>query len=217
MTGTTNDRALGYRMFHYAMILVVVTAALLVAAAIGAAVWQRVKPDERLSSVRLVADGSSVLNASSLLTRSDGGIDFTLQSSGLPTGHVITLRGEIFNHPDKCAHGRNSTRCGAEDLADPAVGGSVVFLASSYLRGIDAVNFSGHLDRGDASRAISGEGLTDPRGAAVYLIIMDHGPALQGVYKDQVTTVGAGCTHPPAGGGAPGPNECVDVQFAPHE
>lgn len=207
----------GYRIFHGSMALVVLAAAIIAAAAIGAGVWERVKPDESLSSVRLVADGSKVPGASSMLTRSDGGIDFTLRSSGLPAGHVMTLRGEIFNHPEKCGHGSGSMRCGAGDLADPAVGGSVVFLAGSYLRGTDAVSFAGHLDAGDASHALSGEGLTDPRGAAMHLIVMDQGPALQGVYRDQLTTVGAGCAHPPAGGGAPGPNNCADLQYAPHE
>jgi len=173
-TDIAAGRGVGYRAFHYVMILVVITAALLVAAAIGAGVWERVKPDERLSSVRNVADGSLVANASSLLTRSDGGVDFTLRSAALPAGHVITLRGEIFNHPDKCTHGERSMRCGAGDLADPAVGGSVVLLASIYLRGTDAVNFTGHLDAGDATKASSGEGLTNPRGAAIHQIGRAH-------------------------------------------
>jgi hypothetical protein len=217
VTDSTAIRGIGYRAFHVAMMLVVVAAILVVAAGIGAGVWERVKPDERQSSVRLVSDGSNVSGASSLLTRGNGGIDFTLKTSGLPTAHVITLRAEIFNHPEKCAHGGKSMRCGAEDLADPAAGGSVVFLASVYLRGTKAVNFSGHLDSGDTSHAASGSGLTSPRGAAVHLIVMDHGPALQGAYGDQLSTLGAGCTKPPEGGGAPGPNECIDLQYASHE
>jgi hypothetical protein len=135
----------------------------------------------------------------------------------LPIGHVMTLRGEIFNHPRNCTHGVAPLQCGDQDLADPAVGGSVIFLESSYLRATDAATFFGHLLANDTRRALFGDGLTDPRRAAVHLVVMDHGPALPDVFHDQVTTLGAGCNEPAPGAGTPGPNTCTDLQYSAHE
>lgn len=207
-------RSIGYRVFHVLMILVVIAAAVTVVAAIGTGVWERVKPDERLTSVRLVSDGSKVAGASASLTRSDEGIDFTLRSSGLATGHVMTLRGEIFNKPSKCKSGSGTMRCGPDDLSDPDVGGSVVFLAANFLRGTDQVALNGRLMTGDASKAITGGGLTEPRTAEIQLILMDHGPALRDVFGQMLTTIGTGCKNPPPGSGPAGPNDCIDLQYA---
>jgi hypothetical protein len=217
VTGSTETTHLGYRIFHIVMTLVVVAAVGVAAVAIGAGVWQRFHPDVPLGAVRLVSNGAQASGASSLLTRDDDGIDYDMHVARLPSGHVMTLRAEIFNHPDKCTHGSKPLYCGQADLTDPGVEGSVVFLASNYLRGTTAATFTGRLNAGDASHAISGGGLTNPRGAAVHLIVMDHGEALPGTYRDQLSTVGAGCAHPPAGGDTPGPIECVDLLYSAYE
>ncbi len=214
---TAADRGPGYRAFHLAMILAVIAAALAIAAGLAVAVRQRLKPDERVGSVRMVADGSVVPNASSFLTRDSGGIDITLQTSGLPKGHVIILKALIFNEPKNCRHGANGARCGEEDINDSAVDGSVVFVAGSQTRVDDTLKFATRLTAGDAKRASSGGGLTNPFGAYVHLVLVDHGPPAAGLYNDQLSTLAGGCTNPPPNSGRPGPNECPDLQYSVQE
>jgi hypothetical protein len=210
-------RGPAYRAFHYAMIVVVTAAAVAVAGVIALGVRERLQPDERVKAVRFVSNDEKVVGAFSRIERTADGMDFTFTTSGLPLGHVVTLRAEVFNHPEHCSHGIPPLKCGEQDLGDPAVEGSVVFMASSFQRATDTTTFLGRLPANDASRAISGRGLTNPLVAAIHLIVMDHGPALPDNFHDQSTTLGAGCTNPPPGAGAPGPNTCTDLQYAVHE
>lgn len=213
---TAADRGRGYRAIHRSMILVVIAAALATAAGVAAGVRDRLKPEEGRSAVRMVADGSIVPHATSIVTRDNTGIDITLQTSGLPKGHVIVLKAMVFNAPGRCLHGAGGFPCGDEDLSDPAVDGSVVFVAANQTRGDDRVRFSSHLSAGDATRAASGRGLTDTRGAAVRLIIADHGPPLAELFRDQITTLSGGCKDAPPNSGTPGPNNCTDLHYANH-
>jgi hypothetical protein len=199
------------------MIVVVIAAAVAVAAAAGLGIRERLRPGERVKAVRFVSNDEKVAGAFSRIERTVDGIDFRLTTTGLPPGHVATLRGEVFNHPENCSHGLPPLECGEQDLGDPSVEGSVVFMASSLLRATDMTTFFGWLPADDASRAISGPGLTNPSGAAIHLIVMDHGPPLPDNFRDQSTTLGAGCINPPPGAGAPGPNSCTDLQYAVHE
>ena len=207
----------GYRILHYSMLLIAAAAFVIAAAAVGWGIRERLRPDSRITKVYAVSDQSSVSGASSTLTRNDDGVDYAFDSSGLPTGHVVTLRAEIFNHPEKCTHPERSMRCGAGDLQDPAVGGSVVFLSGQWLRQGTAVHLKGTISKDDKGRAIVGEGLTEPKKADVHLIILDHGTPQSGLYSDMLQTLGGGCSDPPFGSGAPGPIQCMDVQYSSHQ
>jgi hypothetical protein len=130
---------------------------------------------------------------------------------------VVTLRAEIFNHPEHCTHGGDGARCGEGDLTEPDVDGSVVFVTSAYLRTVlESYTFEGRIAAGDASHVVSGGGLTNVKDADVYFVLLDHGPLIQGLYNEMSTTLRAGCTEAPAGTGTPGPNTCVDLQISRH-
>src|SRR4029078_6784400 len=147
------------------MILVVIGALVVSGVAIGIGVRERLRGDTRVSSVRLLSDGSSISGATSLPPRNEDGVAFTLTTSGLPVGHIITLKAEIFNNPNKCTRGTSGRRCGEGDLTDPEVGGSVVYLKGLYYRQASpTVTLDGHLAANDATHALSGAGLTNPHG-----------------------------------------------------
>jgi hypothetical protein len=206
----------GYRLFHYAMIVVVLAALAATLTATGWGLWSRLGPDDRVASVRLISDGSSVSGASSKLTREDDRVVFEFKTAGLPMGHIVTLRAEIFNYPEHCTHGDQRHHCGTDDLQDPAVGGSVMFLFSTVLRQRTDAQFSGTVLEDDSSRAILGDGLHNPQGADIDFVLMDHGTLIEGVPR-LLSTIGDGCTAPVLGVGSPGPSDCADIQYSMHQ
>jgi len=217
MAVATQPQSRGYRIFHGAMVLVVVAVAGIIAAAAGMGINARIHPEQVGSSVRRVSDGSKVGGASSTLTRNDDGFDFTFDSSQLPAGHIVTLRAEIFNQPEHCTHGAKRGTCGADDLTEASVEGSVVFLRAAWLRGASEVHFEGTLSSGDQDHAVTGGGLANPGAAYVRFVLMDHGAPVAGEFAPMLNTLGAGCANPPFGSGTPGSIDCADIQESTHE
>lgn len=209
-------RSQAYRAYHYVMMAVVAGAVITSAVAIGIGVRKHFQADPRESQVRLIADGSAVSGGSSTLTRSGEKADFTFHTSGLPNGHVVTLRAMIFNHPEKCSHGTRNLRCGEADLDDPAVEASVVLAGSAWLRSGTTAKFAGTLSADTQGKILTGPGLTNAAGADVDFVLLDHGPPVQGRFSEMLQTFRGGCTQP-QGSETAGPNACADIQFSPHE
>ncbi len=205
-------RGPGYRVFHYAMMLVGAAAIAVIGTAVGIGVHERLKPDPRVASVRLISDGSSIAGASSTFTRGADVATEQLTTLDLPKGHIVTLRAEIFNHPERCTHPTAQGHCGPDDLSAAGVDGSVVFLTSSWLRVTTDAKFAVSLFRDDVKHAIVGSGLTNPTGAEIRFVLMDHGVPTSGDSK-LLSTLGEGCTSPPYGDGAPGTTACTDLQY----
>jgi hypothetical protein len=137
------------------------------------------------SPVAAIGPGHVFLNwvpgASSTLVRTSNGISVSLQTSGLPAGHAVTLWMLIFNNPGACgAGGCDETR---GDLNVPAVQGSVQHV-TGHIVGSTAT-FAGRISVGDAANAFVGPGLLNPYGAEVHLIVRDHGEMLPGSLVDQ--------------------------------
>jgi hypothetical protein len=86
------------------------------------------------------------------------------------------------------------------------------------------VEFGAHARVGDTSRALTGPGLVDPRGAEVILVIKSHGPKIPHLVSDQMHTFAGGCADqsdappgtPPELLGEPGPNDCAELQVSVH-
>ncbi len=174
-----------------------------------------------ISDVRLFADGSAVAGAWSSLRTGAGGADVTVSTSELPAGNAVTLWWVIFNHPEKCTHGHLGLRCGGGDLlafgGDPAVGSSVLYADGHVIGGAGKGNYHASLATGDATGALFGNGLTNPLGADIHLVLHSHGPVIPGLVHEQTHSFGAGCNNVPPGTGTPGPNTCEDIQFSAHE
>jgi hypothetical protein len=94
-----------------------------------------------------VAAFAGATAGTSTLTRTDSGMSFSLQTSGLQAGHAVTVWWMVFN-PDGSV--------------------SVQYAAGHVIA---------HLQVGDTDGVINGgPGLLDAQGAEVVLVVLDHGP-----------------------------------------
>ena len=116
---------------------------------------------------------ANVPGAESTLVRTPNGIGISLQTSGLPAGHAVTVWALIFNNPAACGAGGCHEMNG--DLQIPAVKGSV-FHVTGHVVGSNG-SFGGRVNVGDVANTFRGPGLLDPNGAEIHLIVRDHGVA----------------------------------------
>jgi len=116
-----------------------------------------------------VATFAGTVAGTSTLTRTDSGVSFSLQTTGLQGGHAVTIWWMVFN-PD----------------------GSVsVQYAAGHVIEQGAAEFGGHLRVGDTDGVINnGPGLLDALGANVVLVVRDHGPTDPGRVDEQIHTFG---------------------------
>ncbi len=109
----------------------------------------------------------------STLVRSDRGIAFSLQTTGLPAGHAVTVWWMVVN--------------------PGAAAPSVLYAAGHVIDDSGAAGFGGSLQEGDTDGVVerddlSLEGLLDATGAMVVLVVRDHGPARADIVAQQIQT-----------------------------
>jgi glucose/arabinose dehydrogenase len=93
----------------------------------------------------------------STLVRTDSGIAFSLQTTGLQAGHAVTIWWMVFN---------------------PNGSLSVQYAAGHVIDDSGMAEFGGNLSVGDTDGVINGgPGLLDAQKATVVLVVRDHGPA----------------------------------------
>lgn len=160
----------------------------------------------------------------SRLLRNDNGLSFNINTTELKPGTAVTVWMMIFNKPENCTDGK----CGSDDVSNPnaraAVMTDVVFAGSGrVIQKFGKATFSGHWNEGDKGDSIipillgdEAYGLIDARGAEIHFVIRCHGPLIPGIIQEQISTYNAGCGGFPPELGTPGPNDCVDIQFAVH-
>jgi hypothetical protein len=140
------------------------------------------------SDVTLTSDPSVVVGTSTL-TRTESGISFTLETTGLEPGHAITIWWMVTN-PD---------------------GGVAVLYATGRVIGKNGGQFAGYLEVGDSTGYVMGDDTTleDALEATVTLVVRDHGPInpgeVPGVIDDQIRTFGE-CNP-----------TCADLQISVHQ
>jgi glucose/arabinose dehydrogenase len=115
-----------------------------------------------------VATFAGTVAGTSALTRTDSGIAFSLQTTGLQAGHAVTIWWMVFN-PDGSL--------------------SVQYAAGHVIDEGGAAEFGGHLRVGDTDGVINnGPGLLDALGADVVLVVRDPGPTDPGRVDEQIHT-----------------------------
>jgi hypothetical protein len=129
----------------------------------------------------------------STLVRSDSGIAFSLQTTGLPAGHAVTVWWMVVN----------------PDAAAP----SVLYAAGHVIDDSGAAGFGGSLQEGDTDGVVeldglSLEGLLDATAATVVLVVRDHGPARPDIVQQQIQTFDV-CN-------PDGVEHCTDLQMSIH-
>lgn len=163
-----------------------------------------------------------VTRSHSTVTRTARGATATMDLAEIRPNHVFTLWWVVYNNPEQCS----ATPCPADELFNPDTGAS--FFGAGSGRVSDAF---GHvrLEAGivagaglpeDVEGVFLGEGLTDPLGAEIQLVVRDHGNADELAAEDELgaalsTLFGGGCpfvvTDPDAE-----PHDCREPAIAFH-
>jgi hypothetical protein len=162
--------------------------------------------------------------ASAQLTRTSSGVSYAINTHSLRAGHAYTVWVVVVNEPAACA----SSPCAPADiLTNPETDSQVTYGTGHVLGSSREAGFGGHLARGPLPAGwLPDQGLDDPRGAEVHLVLNDHGPKLPEFMPGMIRTYRAGCTDAslpaifPASAtadGEPGPNNCRLWQVAVFE
>lgn len=170
-------------------------------------------------------EGMNVVG-SSRLTRISNGVSFTLETTDLEPGTVVTLWMVIFNSPENC-----TDECGNDDLANLDANVDVVYSAGRVIGGSGKATYAGHRNESDNSGSIfpawlglPSPGLVDAQNAEIHFVVHSHGPKITELLDEMLHSFNAGCgpifepSLPPVPGelGTHGPNTCHDIQFAVH-
>lgn len=170
---------------------------------------------------RLRGEVKPVLGATATLVRTANSVTVVYNANELVPGNIYTLWWMIANQPDAC----ESDPCSVADiLGNPDVVFSEVGFGDGRIANESGgAEFRSTIQVGDALDNWFGHGFPDTRAAQVHVVLHDHGPPVEGLVDEMLTTFRAGCTDeslptifPPAAyaDGTPGPNECIHYQFA---
>jgi hypothetical protein len=145
------------------------------------------------SDVTLISDPPvepAIVAGSSTLTRTDSSLSFSLSTTGLEPGHAVTIWWMVVN---------------------PDGGVAVLYGAGHVIDEDGTAEFGGSLKVGDSNGYEMGDdrSLEDARGARVFLVVRDHGPAKPGIVDEQIHTFGV-CN-------PVGLEHCADLQISMHE
>lgn len=154
------------------------------------------------------------------LVRQPGGVSFTFTGVGLAAGNAHTIWFVAFNDPAGCTSPMMDgaeliALCGLPDLGNAAAQPTAVWGAGHVVGGSGIATFGGRVDVGDTSgcdalgRLPCNDGLTDPGGAEIHLVVRTHGPAIADLVNEQIHSFNRGCE-----AGEPNVGLCRNVQFA---
>jgi hypothetical protein len=179
----------------------------------------------QLTSATIFTHGSRgpvtvVEGARATLVTNAAGARMTFQTLGLQPNHAYTTWWVLFNRPEHCA----TAPCTAADVLfnTDAVLGEIAYATGHVVGGSGRSTFAAHVSTGAVEGGWFGNGFTNPRGAEIHVVLMDHGPVIPELVAEQISTLRGGCTNesvprafPPVAhaDGTPGPNTCRLWQF----
>jgi len=154
------------------------------------------------------------------LVRSRDGIAMNVDTTDLPVGGY-TIWSAIFNNPSACSDGE----CGLDDLVPPGVNpeaeATLVWTTGGIVGPDRMGHFSGSIGMGldgAPGQVPIGEGLSNPLGAEVHIVVRYHGRSMFGdptALGEQLTTLGGNCDSISLGTDPDG-FSCYDPQLAIH-
>jgi hypothetical protein len=171
-----------------------------------------VQPALRAASVTTTSvsdfpEGPVSPGSSSTLVRNDTGVSATFLVSGLNPGVVYTFWWLVFNEPENCS----PPACNLDDVVpfpgNSAAGVSLLFGAGQVIGNSGSGHYGARLAVGDTTGAFFGPGLVDPLGAEIHIVLRSHGPVVDGMVDEQLTSFNGGCP----------PNTCANVLAAQHK
>jgi hypothetical protein len=141
----------------------------------------------------VLADLSIVNGSAAKLTRSEDAVWLSINTTGLPAG-AYTLWWVIFNNPEACING-----CSEEDLANPAVMGTVFRATGGVVSSNGVGHFRAHLEEGEIPSGVGeillpGGPLLDAQRAEIHVVLRYHGPVVERILTKQTTTQWGGCS-----------------------
>lgn len=154
------------------------------------------------------------------LFSTENGVTMNFRTDALEMGHVYTAWWALINNPENCA----TSPCTAKDILGNTDGvkAEVTYADSILASKGGKMEFAAYMAAGEVPEAWFGNGLTNPMGAEIHIIINDHGSVLPDLAENMLNSYRGGCTDeslPPPfpdtakGDGEPGPNTCRLVQF----
>lgn len=166
------------------------------------------------------APGVVVAGASATLVRQPDGASFTFRTSGLAPGSVSTIWFVAFNNPSACLHPMMDgpvkiANCSVPDLMNAAAEPTAVWGAGHVIGGNGKATFGGRVQVGDTSgcdslgRLPCNDGLTNPAGADIHLVVRTHGPMIPDLVNEQLHSFNRACE-----AGEPNVGLCANRQFA---
>jgi hypothetical protein len=161
--------------------------------------------------------GTVIEGGQATLVRQPHGISFTFKAVELEPGHVHTIWFVAFNNPEACTSpmmdgATKIAECGLPDLAVAAVQATAVWGAGNVVGGSGVSTLGGRVRVGDTSgcdhRLPCNEGLTDPEGAEIHLVLRTHKEMIPHLVSKQMHSFNRGCEvgEPNVG--------CANIQFA---
>lgn len=154
------------------------------------------------------------------LVRSRDGIAMNVDTTDLPVGGY-SIWGVIFNNPSACSDGE----CGLDDAVPPGVNpeaeATLIWITAGIVGPDRMGHFSGSLGiglDGAPGQVPFGEGLTNPMGGEIHIIVRYHGRARfddPTALGEQITTLGGNCDTISLGTDPDG-FSCYDPQLAIH-
>ncbi|HLF67263.1 MAG TPA: hypothetical protein VI522_06550 [Gammaproteobacteria bacterium] len=133
-------------------------------------------------------DLEPVLNSQSQLTRTSKGISLKMHTSGLTPGHVVSVWYMLINKPSECTF----TPCDLFDFNFMSDVEGIPTGASFMSAGGEVIGTNGSLTKehflpvNNPAGSEMGFGLTDPKNAYIWIALVDHGVALDGVHGDDL-------------------------------
>lgn len=210
-------------MQYKRFILVICT--LLVLSAMNAFAQDAVEINARLTTVPIMThpsqgDMTEIEDATATVLATEDGIAVRFATNNLEEDHVYTLWVAMMNNPEECS----ARPCpGPETLTNSDLIQTEVTQGDSLLYSDNTrMELTAFIPVGDISDSWFENGLTNPTGAEIHLVLMDHGELIPEMATEMLNTTRGGCTDesvPPPypdsakSDGEPGPNTCRGMQL----
>ncbi len=136
--------------------------------------------------VKSLQDGHVIEGSNAKLQRRSGSLKVKVKTRELHSGETVDVLWAVFNDPSACTEGNPVTGspCGPNDLPNDATGATLQFAAGGTVDEDGEFKISASIAVGDTSGCLEGfpcrEGVTNPLGAEVHVVIVQDGTVVQG-------------------------------------
>ena len=137
-------------------------------------------------------EAMTIEDSSAMLVSDENGIFGHIVTGDLEDGHVYTLWVVIINNPEAC----EASPCTAPEILgqSDALQSEVTWGDGIIASDEGRAEFTTYVPAGDVQEPWFGNGLTNPTGAEVHLIINDHGELIPEMAANMLNTYRGGCT-----------------------